>query len=72
MRKLFYAGLIFFASSACVAYRAKAQNPPPGDPFAENIRKTEALTPEQELRSFHPARVAFKIRALIASEPLDS
>ncbi len=58
MRKLFYAGLILLASSALALA---------DDPFADNIRKTEALTPEQELKSFHLPD-GFQIQ-LIASEP---
>ena len=37
------------------------------DPFAENIRKTEPLTPEQELRSFH-VPPGFEVQ-LVAAEP---
>src|SRR3954469_10926554 len=37
------------------------------DPFAENIRKSEPLTPEQEQKSFH-LPPGFEIQ-LVASEP---
>src|SRR5437764_2588608 len=39
----------------------------PTDPFAENVRPTSALTPEQELKTFRLPE-GFKIQ-LVASEP---
>jgi len=38
-----------------------------GDPFAENVRPTDALTPEQELKSFH-LPPGFEIQ-LVTAEP---
>ncbi len=40
---------------------------PKGNPFAENVRPTEALTPDQEQKSFH-LPPGFQIQ-LVASEP---
>ena len=49
-------GLFFFCARVCGA-----------DPFAENVRPTEALTPEQEQKSFHlPPGFAIQ---LVAAEP---
>src|SRR5437660_8227774 len=49
-------GLFFFCARVCGA-----------DPFAENVRPTDALTPEQERKSFH-LPPGFEIQ-LVASEP---
>jgi len=45
----------------------RAATPPAPNPFAENVRPTNALTPEQEMKSFH-LPPGFTIQ-LVASEP---
>src|SRR4051794_26354408 len=50
----------FFAGVVCHGATAK-------DPFAEFVRSTDALTPDQELKSFH-VPPGFEVQ-LVAAEP---
>ncbi|MDB5318596.1 MAG: putative rane-bound dehydrogenase [Phycisphaerales bacterium] len=68
MKSFAHRSLALVLFGLIVSMPLRAATPPAApNPFAENVRPTAALTPEQELKSFH-LPPGFKIQ-LVASEP---